>query len=124
VKDDWGTGETHGGGITEAVPVYSIAKVGATFKYNLMGGDDAALLSQNRFLRLKGDGSSITIQTTSNDDVDLYVHLRGVEVASSASQSGNESVSFTAKSGEEYVVNVQGFGTTPGPYDVTVEFLP
>ena len=59
------------------------------------------------------------------DDVDLFVYLRGGEVANAATMSGNESVQFVAKAGEEYVINVQGYVLdVNGPYQAILKVTP
>lgn len=124
VVDDWGTNESHAGGDVNALPVYAGMKIGDTTTVSLMGGLDWALLGQNRFLRFTGNGASVTVSTSSVDDVDLYIYKRGKEAASSVTTSGDESVKFTTTSGEEYIINVQGFGEFSGTYDVVVAVKP
>lgn len=124
VVDEWGTNESHTGGDANALPVYTQMKIGDSKTVTLTGGLDWALLGQNRFLRFTGNGASVTVSTSSVDDVDLYIYKRGKEAASSATTSGNESAKFTTTSGEEYVINVQGFGEFSGPYDVVVAVKP
>jgi hypothetical protein len=124
IKDEWGTGETHVGDEPNAIPVYVGMKIGDSKTVTLTGGLDSALLGQNRFLRFTGNGASMTVTTTCVDDVDIYVYQRGVEVGSAATMGGNESVKFSTKSGDEYVINVQGFGQSNGPYDVIVDVTP
>jgi len=124
VMDDWGTNESHAGDDPNALPVYVGMKIGDSTTVTLMGGLDWALLGQNRFFRFTGSGASVTVSTSSVDDVDLYVYRRGKEVASSATTTGNESVKFTTTSGDEYVINVQGFGEFSGPYDAVVTVKP
>lgn len=124
VVDEWGTNETHGGDDPNAIPVYVGMKIGESKTITLVGGLDWALLGQNRFLRFTGSGSSVSVSTSSIDDVDLYVYRRGTEVASSVTTSGQESVQFSATAGDEYVINVQGFGEFSGSYDVIVDVLP
>jgi hypothetical protein len=124
IVDEWGTNETHGGDDPNAIPVYVGMKIGDARTVTLTGGLDWALLGQNRFLRFTGNGSLVIISTTSIDDVDLYVYQRGVEVGNSATTSGNESLQISTKSGDEYVINVQGFGEFSGPYDVVVDVTP
>ncbi len=127
IADDWGTGETHGGGESNSIPVYVGMKIGDSKTLTLTGGLDWALLGQNRFARFTGNGSVVNISTTTTggDDVDLFVYLRGGEVANSATMSGNESAQFVAKSGEEYVINVQGYVLdVNGPYEVILRVTP
>ncbi|MRG92417.1 hypothetical protein [Polyangium spumosum] len=124
VKDAWGTGESHAAGDPGALPVFVPVEAGATVKLTLIGGIDPALLGQNRFLRVKGTGAPLEVRSSSLHDVDLYVYLRGKELDGSASLSGEESVSFATQEGEEYVVNVQGYGEVSGPYEATIEVLP
>lgn len=126
IVDEWGTGESHAGDEPDAIPVYVGMKIGDSKTLTLTGGLDWALLGQNRFVRFTGNGSIVNVSTTtSGDDVDLFVHLRGAEVASAATTSGNESVQFATKVGEEYVINVQGFVLDfNGPYEVIVDVTP
>jgi hypothetical protein len=124
VMDHWGTGETHAGGVTGALPLYVDLQTGGSANVTLTGGIDPAMLGQNRFIRFLGSGSPMTVSSISTSDVDLYVYLRGVEVGSAASTSGDEVVSFNSLSGEEYVVNVQGWGEVAGPYSATIEVQP
>jgi hypothetical protein len=124
IKDEWGTGETHVSDEPNAIPVYVGMKIGDSKTVTLTGGLDWALLGQNRFLRFTGNGAPVRVSTTCVDDVDIYVYQRGVEVGSAATMGGNESVKFSTKSGDEYVINVQGFGQSNGPYDVIVDVTP
>lgn len=120
IKDEWGTNETHGGDEPNAIPVYVGMKMGDSKTLTLTGGLDWALLGQNRFLRFTGTGASVNVTSTSGEDVDIYVYRRGVEVGSSATTGGNESVKLSTQSGDEYVINVQGYGSSNGPYEVIV----
>lgn len=124
IADEWGTNETHGGDEPNAIPVYVGMKIGDSKTLSLTGNLDWALLGQNRFLRFTGNGASVNVSTTSVDDVDIFVYRRGSEVASATTTSGNESVKFSTKMGDEYVINVQGFGEAPGPYAVIVNVTP
>jgi hypothetical protein len=124
VNDAWGTGETHGAGDPGALPVFVPVALNESVKLTLIGGIDPALLGQNRFLRIKGTGATIKVNSTSTSDVDLYVYQRGKELDSSATASGEEGVSFATQAGEDYVVNVQGYGEISGPYEATIEVLP
>ncbi len=124
IKDEWGTNETHGGDDPNAIPVYVGMKMGDSKTVTLTGGLDSALLGQNRFLRFTGTGASVNVATTCFEDVDIYVYQRGVEVGSAATTGGNESVKFSTKSGDEYVINVQGYGPSNGPYEVIVDVTP
>ena len=82
----------------------------------LTGGADYNKLAQNRFIRLTGQGGSVTVASTCTSDVDLYVYRDGIEVVSAASVDGNEQVTFNAVSGTIYIINVQGFDSAPGDY--------
>lgn len=124
VTDDWGTGESHSADEPAAIPVYVKAKPGDTFEVTLTGGLDYALLGQNRFVRIAGTGSTVKVTSTSANDVDLYVYLRGNEITNASSASGNETVSFSTKQGEEYVVNIQGYGELAGPYTAKIGVSP
>lgn len=124
IADDWGTGETHSGDDPNAVPIYVKMKIGDSKTVTMTGGLKKTLLGQNRFLRFTGNGASVTISTTSAEDVDLYVYLRGKEVTKSVTTDGIESTKLATKSGEEYVVYVQGFGMSNGPYNTTVTVTP
>jgi hypothetical protein len=127
ITDEWGTGETHGGNEPGTIPVYVAMKIGDSKTLTLTGGLEWTFLGQNRFARFTGNGSAVNISTTTTggDDVDLFVYLRGGEVANSATMSGNESVQFVAKSGEEYVINVQGYVLdVNGPYEAILNVAP
>ena len=124
VTDAWGTGETHTAGDPGALPVFVPMAVNESVKLTLIGGIDPALLGQNRFLRVKGTGGTLKVSSSATSDVDLYVYLRGKELDSAASESGEETVSFATTADEDYVVNVQGYGEFSGPYEVTIEVLP
>ena len=124
VKDAWGTGETHAAEDPGALPVFVPVAAGETVALTLIGGLDPSLLGQNRFLRVKGTGGTLEVRSSSLHDVDLYVYLRGKELDGAATTSGEESVSFATQAGEDYVVNVQGYGEVSGPYEATIEVLP
>jgi len=124
IQDEWGTNETHSGDEPNAIPVYVGMKIGDSRVLTLTGGIDWALLGQNRFLRFTGNGASVNVSTASVDDVDIYVYRRGAEIASAVTTSGNESVKFSTNAGDEYVINVQGYGEFSGPYDVMVDVTP
>ncbi len=121
VQDDWGKDETHSGGEQGAIPVYLGIIPGQATLANFAGGLDWALLGQNRFFRFKGTGGTMSVSTTCTEDVDLYVYFRGVEVDSSATTDGNEFVTFSTKAGDDYVINVQGFGQISGLYQAQVD---
>jgi hypothetical protein len=120
IKDEWGTGETHGGGVPSSLPVYTSAVIGGSYKVMLFGGGDFNSLGQNRYLRFSGDGAPVTITSASSADVDLYVFERGVTLAKAESFSGNETVKLNTKSGETYVLNVQGYHGAAAGYSVDV----
>jgi hypothetical protein len=124
IGDEWGTNETHGGDEPNAIPVYVGMKIGDSKTVTLTGGLDWALLGQNRFLRFTGNGASVNVSTTCVDDVDVYVYRHGVEVANALTTSGNESVKFSTKAGDEYVINVQGYGEFSGSYKAIVGVTP
>lgn len=124
ITDDWGMNETHNGNDPDAIPVYNALNIGETKIITLIGGLESSMLGQNRFLRFKGNGSSVKVSTSSADDVDLYVYQKHDEVGSSVTTTGNESTQFSTKAGEDYVINVQGFGTASGSYQATVKVTP
>jgi hypothetical protein len=124
VKDDWGTGETHAGDSPQSVPVYVDVKPGDSLPVVLIGGIDSALLGQNRFLRLVGNGKTLTITSTCAADVDIAAYDRGKTVASAATPSGNEKISFPTQNGAVYVINVQGYGEAAGNYKATIDVSP
>ncbi|MDI1479721.1 hypothetical protein [Polyangium sp. y55x31] len=124
VADAWGTGETHAADDPGALPVFVPVAVNESVTLTLIGGLDPALLGQNRFLRVKGTGGTLKVSSSSTSDVDLYVYLRGKELDNAESTSGDETVSFSTTAGEDYVVNVAGYGEISGPYEVKIEVLP
>ena len=124
VTDAWGTGETHGAEDPGALPVFVPVAAGETVTLTLLGGLDSALLGQNRFVRVKGTGAPLEVRSSSTSDVDLYLYRRGKEIDSATSTSGEESISFPTQAGEDYVVNVQGYGEFSGPYEATIEVIP
>lgn len=124
IADAWGTGETHTGGVTGSIPVYVDGGMGGSFNLALTGGIDSALLGQNKFIRFKGSGGFVTISTQCSSDVDLYVYQRGKEVASAYTTSGDELVNFQTTTGATYVINVQGYGESPGTYNALLEIQP
>lgn len=124
ITDDWGTNETHNGDDPYSIPVYTSLKIGDSKTIMLIGGIESSMLGQNRFLRFTGNGSPVHVSTSSADDVDLYVYQKHDEVGSSVTTTGNESTQFATKSGEEYVIAVQGYGEISGAYPVTVKVTP
>jgi hypothetical protein len=121
VADEWGTGETHGGGIAGSLPVYADGPIGGSVALSLTGGLDFNMLAQNRYVRILGDGMPVTVVSTCASDVDLYIYRRGDVIAYAATLGGNEQVTFPTEAGEDYVVNVQGFAEPPAEYAVTLD---
>ena len=120
IQDEWGKGETHGGGVASSLPVYVSAAIGSSHKVTLLGGGEFNSLGQSRFLRFPGDGAPVTITSASSADVDLYVFERGVTLAKAESFSGNETVKLNTKAGETYVLNVMGYHDVAASYSVDV----
>ncbi|HSN98585.1 MAG TPA: hypothetical protein VLS89_09805 [Candidatus Nanopelagicales bacterium] len=124
ITDAWGTGETHGGNIAGSLPIYVDGAKGASITLSLSGGFDYNFLGQNRYVRVTGDGSPLTVSSTSAEDVDLYAHASGEVVAVANTLSGDETVTFPTQAGQVYVINVQGYALHPGDYTATLEISP
>lgn len=106
VTDEWGTGETHGGTVAEALPLYVDIAPGELLPLVLSGGYDSALLASNRYLRIVGEGKAVTVQSASSSDIDLYVFDHGQLLDFAESVSGNETVTWNGAMGKAYVVVV------------------
>ncbi len=123
IQDDWGTGETHDGGVDSALPLYLQASIGDTITFELQGGEDANKLAQNRYIVFAGNGELFQVQTTCSEDVDIFIQEKGEYVAWAMTTSGNEVATLRSGEGVIYVANIRGYSTKPGAYSVTFEFL-
>jgi hypothetical protein len=124
IQDAFGTGETNTGGTATNLPVYHTMTVGGpaldlTF---LASVDNVNRLGANRYLRfVASGGSTVTITSTSSEDVDLMLYDTGKVIASARTFSGDETITFTFKRTRTYILVVQGFVTDDtGTYTVTV----
>ena len=135
VADAWGTGETHNGGFAANLPVYaSVVVDGAAAVVDFLAssdpGTDYNKLTSVRNLRFTGNGSSVTVQSTSAVDVDLTVSRDGVTLADAATYSGNETLEGIAtQNGATYIITVIGYGDaallSPDSYSASIEvFVP
>ncbi len=123
IQDEWGTGETHGGGIEGAIPVYQQHAIGDTFELEFTGGLEYNKLGQNRYVTFVGDGSVIQIRTTCDEEIGVYVQLRGDYVAWTNAAGGDEYTALRSTLGEIYVLNVMGESERPVTYTATVELF-
>ena len=63
----------------------------------------------------------VSVSATCTQDVAIAVYKRGAKLASAdANLSGTESFTFSAQSGQVYVVVLTGYGAIAGNYDITV----
>jgi hypothetical protein len=121
VQDEWGTGETHGGGIQGALPLYRDLAPNELLPLVLTGGQDSALLVSNRYLRVAGEGKLITVQSAAATDIDLYVFDHGQLIDYAESFGGDETVAWDGVTGKTYVVVVTcaEIDATPCSTDIT-----
>lgn len=116
VADEFGTGETKDGGDASNLPLYHDLD-GGPVTVTLVEGPSGNTLGQVRYLVFTGDGAAHTVSmtTTSGQDLDLVVYRAGAEVARSANEGGDEETeAFATEDGAVYVVVVS-------PYDVVAD---
>jgi hypothetical protein len=123
VADDWAGGETHTGGVTASLPLYSSGVIGSSYTLGLKGGLEWNALEQNRYIKFTGDGMPVTITSACAYDVDLYVHQRGAIVAQAETFDGNEVVTFNTTNGEIYVLNVEGYHDVAMTYTADIDIM-
>lgn len=121
IQDEWGTGEQHTGGFVGTLPVVVDGDAGGAINLAMTGGTDPNKLAQNRFIKVTGAGGQISVSSTCASDVDLYVYRSGVFIASGATLSGDEQVTFSAASGTTYVINVQGYENAQMDYTAVID---
>jgi hypothetical protein len=127
ITDEWGTGDvgvtgtsTPGGlaAMYVAIPAFPSAQ-----RIFLGGGSAFNTWDQNQYYVFTGNGSTVSVSATSTQDVGLGVYQAGVRVAAAdANTSGTETVHVATTAGKLYVVNLVGFGATPGDYQVDLQF--
>jgi hypothetical protein len=122
VADAWGTGETHGGGVTGSLPLFTKAAIGGAYTANFLGGKEFNSLFQNRYFQWTGDGQTAVVKSQCTRDVDIFVYHNGQLVDSDESLDGNETVFVNTTAGETYVLAVQGFHNTAVSYSATITF--
>jgi hypothetical protein len=115
ITSQWGDGDPD---LTAMYTQVSSVPYGVTIQFD--GGFDSNKWQQNQYFVGTGNGGQITVKTTCTQDVDIKVYRSGTVVASVATNSGNETLSFSSLVGVKYVVVVTGFGATAGPYNVGV----
>ena len=115
ITSEWGDGDP---GLTDMYTQVNSVPYGVTIQFD--GGYDSNKWQQNQYFIGTGNGGPITIKTTCAQDVDIKVFRSGTLVASAATNSGNETVSFNSLAGVKYVVVITGFGATAGPYNVGI----
>ena len=137
VVDEWGSNETHDGGVPYHLPAYhQIAIGGAAVVVTLHGTAGGAPVAKqsnklpaNRFLRFTGSGAQVTVNATTtvpagmaNDhDIALFVFLGAAEVATAnAVASGTETVTFASQAGVTYVIQIVDQGNLNGTFTATV----
>jgi hypothetical protein len=120
IQDAWATGETHAADAAQ-LPLYPQRKAGDNFTVTLVGGLEFNKLGQNRYFRIIGDGQPVTVTSSCPFDVDLWAYAAGVEQASSYTESGNETITFSTVKDRVYVVNVQGFYDVSTTYTADIE---
>jgi len=89
---------------------------------SLNGREPYNFSSQNKYWVLTGTGAPVTVKATSAQDVELTAFRRGVSVAYADDFGNNatETITFTAAAGTIYVINLLGYGSSNGTYNVTV----
>ena len=120
ITDAWGTGDEGLTGMYVAADLPSTQSI-------VLGGPDGDYLynrwEQNEYYVFFGTGGTVTVSATSDQDVALTVYQRGVQVGGAdANLSGTETVTIPTTAGKIYVVNLIGFGKTPGGYQVDLQF--
>jgi hypothetical protein len=125
ITDEWGTGDT---GLSQMyADVTGLTPCGTSCfgtSIFLGGGLDYNKWEQNQYYVFLGDGAQVSASATSGQDVALVVYQAGhqVAVADLLNGGGTENVSLSTGNGAVYVVNLVGFGATPGDYQVDLQF--
>jgi hypothetical protein len=115
ITSQWGNGDP---GLTDMYTQVTTVPYSVTIQFD--GGFDSNKWQQNQYFVGTGNGGQITVKTTCTQDVDIKVFRSGTLVASAATNSGNETASFSSVAGVKYVVVITGFGATAAPYNVGV----
>ena len=78
--------------------------------------------AQNKYWVVTGNGAQISVSANSPQDVSIGAYQRGVSVGFSdnLTTGGTESFSFNSTAGTVYVINLDGYGSPNGTYNVTV----
>lgn len=118
ITDEWGTGDAN------LLAMYAgVSAFPASGSVLLGGGFDSNKWQQNQYYVFTGNGAQVTASATSAEDVVLVVYQAGTRVAAvDANTTGTETVHVSTVAGKVYVVNLIGFGPTPGDYNVNVSF--
>lgn len=121
VEDAIGTGETHDGGISGALPVYTILGINdpqSDLTFTSVGSDLQLArnsLGSNRFAVFLGDGTAVTVSAaTSGPDVLLRVFRSGQEVGQAAGGATAAISGFQTTAGVIYSVIVTSSDVTDG----------
>lgn len=124
ISDEWGTGDPNLSGMY--IDVTTLTPCGSacfSTTFFLGGGFDFNKWEQNQYYVFGGDGNQVTVTATSTEDVALVVYQAGQQVAvADAFTSGTETAHVNTVNGKIYVVNLVGFGATPGNYQVNLAF--
>lgn len=123
VEDEWGTGETHSGGVAPALPLYVSVTLGSVYTADFVGPNPYNWLAQNRYYKIIGDGLPVTVDSTCAIDIDLNVFHVGESIASAATVSGDESLTFDTVDGEIYVLTVQGTDSAAASYSADISIM-
>ena len=117
ITDEWGEGDP------ELRLMYTNVTLPSTQDINLGGGFDYNKWQQNQYYVIDGNGAQVTVTAESSEDVALIAYQAGQQLAAAdVNTTGTETVHFNTAAGKKYVVNLIGFGETPGDYGVTLHF--
>jgi len=123
ISDEFGTGDANLSAMyTDVTTLTSCGAACFQTTFFLGGGFDYNKWEQNQYFAFAGDGSQVTVTATSTEDVALWVYQAGLVTRADANTSGTETVQIGTTAGKIYVVNLVGFGATPGNYQVDLTF--
>jgi len=118
ISTEWGDGDPD----LRAMYV-DVTSFPASVNLQLGGGFEYNKWEQNQYFVITGSGAQVTVSATSTEDVALVVVQAGQRVAQvDQGTSGTETATVPTIAGKKYLVNLVGFGATPGNYAVAMSF--
>jgi hypothetical protein len=118
ITTQWGDGDNGNSGLRS---MFTDAPMPFTGSVSLGGGNSANSWQQNQYYVFTGNGGTVSVSATSNQDVSLVVYRVGQVVASADALNvgGTETCPVSSQSGAKYVVVLTGYGpASAGDYPV------